>query len=103
MIHMLSPTRCRNDGAHHSPGKPRLSTHHPQRRPQDNARAPQPTNRGLLTSGALCLALLSILRGEGRALLVELRPNRWFFALGAGVAAMTLRGSSLFLAFLFLG
>lgn len=39
---------------------------------------------------ALCLALTAILRGEGRAMLVELRPNRWFFAIGAGVAAMTM-------------
>jgi len=39
---------------------------------------------------ALCLALTAILRGEGRAMLVELRPNRLFFAIGAGVAAMTL-------------
>jgi uncharacterized membrane protein len=43
-----------------------------------------------VTALALCLALTSILRGEGRAMLVELRPNRWFFAIGAGVAAMTL-------------
>lgn len=35
-----------------------MSTHHPQRRPQDNARAPKPTNRGLLASSVLCLALM---------------------------------------------
>jgi drug/metabolite transporter (DMT)-like permease len=39
---------------------------------------------------AVCLALTAVLRGEGRALVAELRPNRWFFAIGAGVAAMTL-------------
>ena len=39
---------------------------------------------------AVCLALTAVLRGEGRAMLAELRPNRWFFAIGAGVAAMTL-------------
>jgi uncharacterized membrane protein len=39
---------------------------------------------------AACLALTAVLRGEGRALVSELRPNRWFFAIGAGVAAMTM-------------
>ena len=39
---------------------------------------------------AACLAATAIARGEGRAMLAELRPNRWFFAIGAGVAAMTL-------------
>jgi len=39
---------------------------------------------------AVCLAATAVLRGEGRAMLAELRPNRWFFAIGVGVAAMTL-------------
>ena len=39
---------------------------------------------------AACLALAAIARGQGRALAAELRPNRWFFAIGAGVAAMTM-------------
>jgi uncharacterized membrane protein len=39
---------------------------------------------------AACLALAAIARGEGRAFAAELRPNRWFFAIGAGVAAMTM-------------
>jgi len=37
-----------------------------------------------------CLALAAVARGEGRALAAELRPNRWFFAIGVGVAAMTM-------------
>lgn len=39
---------------------------------------------------AVGLALNAVLRGEGRAMLTELKPNRWFFAIGAGVAAMTI-------------
>jgi drug/metabolite transporter (DMT)-like permease len=39
---------------------------------------------------AVCLVLTAIARGEGRALVTELRPNRWFVAIGAGVAAMTM-------------
>jgi drug/metabolite transporter (DMT)-like permease len=39
---------------------------------------------------AVCLALTAVVRGESRAMLLELKPNRWFFAIGAGVAAMTL-------------
>jgi drug/metabolite transporter (DMT)-like permease len=39
---------------------------------------------------AACLALTALLRREGRALAGELRPNRWFLAIGTGVAAMTL-------------
>lgn len=39
---------------------------------------------------AVCLALSALFRGEGRAMIGELRPNRWFVAIGAGVAAMTL-------------
>ena len=39
---------------------------------------------------AACLALTAVLRGEGRAMVAELKPNRWFFAIGAGVAAMTM-------------
>lgn len=38
---------------------------------------------------AVCLAVFETARGRGRALLADLRPNRWFFAIGAGVAAMT--------------
>ena len=37
-----------------------------------------------------CLALSAVLRGEGREMLAELRPNRWFFAIGVGAAAMTI-------------
>lgn len=39
---------------------------------------------------AVCLATISLVRGEGRAMLAELRPNRWFIAIGLGVAAMTM-------------
>lgn len=39
---------------------------------------------------AVGLALNAVLRGEGSAMLTELKPNRWFFAIGAGVAAMTI-------------
>ncbi len=39
---------------------------------------------------AVCLVLTGVLRGGGRAMIAELKPNRWFFAIGAGVAAMTL-------------
>lgn len=39
---------------------------------------------------ALSLALIAALRGEAREMVAELTPNRWFFAIGAGVAAMTL-------------
>jgi drug/metabolite transporter (DMT)-like permease len=39
---------------------------------------------------ACCLAASALLRREGRAMLAELRPNRWFVAIGIGVAAMTL-------------
>ncbi len=43
-----------------------------------------------VASLALCLLLTAILRGEGRALFVELKPNRQFVVIGAGVAAMTI-------------
>ena len=36
------------------------------------------------------LVLVSLLRGEAGGLATQLRPNRWFVAIGAGVAAMTL-------------
>jgi uncharacterized membrane protein len=39
---------------------------------------------------AVCLAAISLVRGEGRAMVAELRPNRWFLAIGLGVAAMTM-------------
>jgi drug/metabolite transporter (DMT)-like permease len=39
---------------------------------------------------AVCLGAAAILRGEGRAFLRELRPNRWFLAIGAAAALMTL-------------
>jgi len=39
---------------------------------------------------AAILALTAILRGEGREMVAELKPNRWFFAIGIGVAAMTM-------------
>jgi drug/metabolite transporter (DMT)-like permease len=39
---------------------------------------------------AACLALAAVARGEGRAMAAELKPNLWFFAIGAGVAAMTM-------------
>lgn len=39
---------------------------------------------------AVCLALTAVLRGEGRAMVAELMPNRWFFAIGAGVAVITI-------------
>lgn len=39
---------------------------------------------------ASLLTLSAAVRGEGRALLAELAPNRWFFAIGLAVAAMTL-------------
>jgi drug/metabolite transporter (DMT)-like permease len=38
---------------------------------------------------AVSLALTAVLRGEGREMVAELKPNRWFFAIGIGVAAMT--------------
>jgi len=39
---------------------------------------------------AVGLALTAVLRGEGRAMVAELKPNRWFIAIGVGVAAMTM-------------
>jgi drug/metabolite transporter (DMT)-like permease len=33
---------------------------------------------------------MALLRGRARELAAQLRPNRWFVAIGAGVAAMTL-------------
>lgn len=39
---------------------------------------------------AVSLALIAMLRGEGKAMMRELKPNRWFFAIGIGVAAMTM-------------
>jgi uncharacterized membrane protein len=39
---------------------------------------------------AICLALVETARGRGRALLSGLKPNRWFIAIGVGVAAMTI-------------
>jgi drug/metabolite transporter (DMT)-like permease len=38
---------------------------------------------------ALCLGTLALLQGQGRASLDELRPNRWFVAIGAGTALLT--------------
>ena len=39
---------------------------------------------------AVCLVLVSLRRREAGALAAGLRPNWWFVAIGAGVAAMTL-------------
>jgi len=39
---------------------------------------------------AACLALTAVIRGEGRAMIAELKPNRWFIAIGIGVAVMTI-------------
>lgn len=46
-----------------------------------------PSYVGVLAFG---LALTGMAKGEGRTMLAELAPNRWFFAIGAAVAAMTL-------------
>jgi drug/metabolite transporter (DMT)-like permease len=35
------------------------------------------------------LVVVALARGQARELLSQLRPNRWFVAIGAGVAAMT--------------
>ena len=39
---------------------------------------------------AIGLILVSLLRGRAGELAAQLRPNRWFVAIGGGVAAMTL-------------
>jgi uncharacterized membrane protein len=39
---------------------------------------------------AVGLVVVSLVRGQARVLVSQLRPNRWFIAIGAGVAAMTL-------------